>query len=172
MRSVDNNACTPVAVTTFGAQDEMKHSSSYVLCWATVAASSVVPLICGIGLIVWTLVREHADVAAQAHGLLVGAGFSLLVFFCLGWPLAFALLGFFVFSTRDLIKRGSRSARVALVMYTTAVGALGVPLVWKLVWVRVGNLLQMSILGAIAGLACGTCFCVIAIHRMSPESSV
>jgi hypothetical protein len=69
-----------------------------------------------------------------------------------------------------LIRARVRVATLAIMMWYTLCGAIGVPLVWNAIWGPGNRDIGMMPVGIIAGLVAGACFCLIALYAPLPRA--
>lgn len=132
---------------------------------AVMLSAVAVPVICTIGYAFIEMPQKR-----QAGGHVLAIAIASAVFFALGWPLTVTLAAALSVIFGERLQQGLRSVRIATVIFSTVIGAVGVPVTWRY-YGEVDPHSVMVITGAIAGLASGLLLCVLTSDSWSGEAN-
>jgi hypothetical protein len=123
---------------------------------AVIVSSAATAAVCVTGLLMGVSLVAGADkVTAQ------GVGRGALYFFFFGWPIAMLVTLAVSAGSRRMPVRWRPVSALAVCVWAMVAGAIALPLVWTLFWLPSHAPWQMTIIGAVAGLAGGACYWLI-----------
>jgi hypothetical protein len=135
----------------------MTHQLRMVL--AVLASSVWVPLICYFGVIAPDMARQKSF-GSEMSGRLFTIGF-----FAVGWIATLIAISIVAAVMSGRIRRGDSGTLNIIMLCALALGAICLPLLWRIGWGPDSSAMRMAIAGGIGGLVSGATFCVIALTQ-------
>jgi MFS family permease len=135
---------------------------------ALTVAAAVSPLVCFAGFFASVFMKAHGIDSGPTHWKVVL--WAAWMFFCVGFPLAFLVAFPAAMFVTPLVRDRAGVASAVIIAWYTLCGAIVVPFVEELGSAPGPYHFVMRLIGIIAGLAGGACFCLIALNEKLPRA--